>query len=345
MIEKPDPSYIKDLINGWLQEYRSSLPLSGKVVQVVDNRVIIDIPASSVDGYEQDFLIVRPTSLKYEEIKGEKKISWKKKVIAKGVIDSHNENHSVGKVWEFVDKNSIIQEGDWIVINQVKVDKDTVVFKKHNIKSRRKAGNIKFIAEIVKISEENGRGESLFNAGVGVDLYLPKGYLILGEAARNFSSSDGSISNNNFSIAGGYSFTPRLLNYFSLIDAYIGYRIVNYNLEELRIVGIKSLGFKGPFIGSRVEVPIYNKISLIGGLNLFPFDSVKNDEPQKLFGEADSSRAFELNLIAKYRLTKTSQLFVDYKKVFFKSTFENPSEEINVNIDSDLIRAGFSLDF
>ena len=306
----------------------------------------MDIPATSVDGYEQDFLIVRPTSLKYEDIKGQKKISWKKKTLAKGVIESHNKNHSVGKIWEFVDKKSIIKEGDWIVINRVKTGEDSVVFKRHNIKNRRKAGSIRLLAEVIQVAaDETGESESLFNIGAALELYFPQGYILLGEASRNINGGDESISNNNFTIAGGYSFTPRLFDYLSLLDFFAGYRIVNYDLERLQVLGVQSLSFKGPYVGARVEVPFYKKVSAIAGLNLYPFDNVKNDEPAKLFGEAQSSRAIELNIVAKYRLTKSSQIFLDYKKSFYKSKFDNGPEEISVNINSDLIRAGFSLDF
>ena len=254
VIEKADTDYIKDLVGGWIQEYRASLPLSGKVVQIIDDRVIMDIPATSVDGYEQDFLIVRPTSLKYEDIKGQKKISWKKKTLAKGVIESHNKNHSVGKIWEFVDKKSIIKEGDWIVINRVKTDKDSVVFKRHNIKNRRKAGSIRLLAEVIQVAaDETGESESLFNIGAALELYFPQGYILLGEASRNINGGDESISNNNFTIAGGYSFTPRLFDYLSLLDFFAGYRIVNYDLERLQVLGVQSLSFKGPYVGARVE--------------------------------------------------------------------------------------------
>jgi len=214
------------------------------------------------------------------------------------------------------------------------------------IKNRRKAGSVRFIAEVAQIeASSTGESESLFNAGIGVDFYFPQGFILIGEASRNFSGSDESISNNNFTIAGGYSFTPRLFKYFSLVDAYLGYRIVNYDLEGLELLGVKSLAYKGPYIGARVEVPFYRKFSALVGLNIYPFDKVKNDDPQKLFGEADASRAVELNLVAKYRIIKEGQIFLDYKKIIYKSNFNNDVEDVSVNINSDLIRVGFALDF
>lgn len=342
IIEEYDEDYIAQLLLGWIIDYKKTLPLTGRIIQIRGENLLIDIPAGLVEGTKQEFSIKRPISLVYEELNGNRNVTWKTKTIAYGTVDSIRKNHSIGTVFKFANKESKIREGDWVYIEDLdfQIKKDIYLIKKHNVKSERNIGAAKLSTEFTSVAA-GGNTETIFGVGLGLDFYLPFGFLLTGEAVRNLSGGDQSISNNNFKYALGYSFTPRIYDYFALVDIFVGQRIVNYDLEGLDARGIGDLKYDGYFAGVRTEVPIYKKFSLEGQFNYAPSDEVENSNT--LFGNVEKSNGFELLLTGIYKLKKDHRLYVEYHNKQYDTTYE--VDGTTVSIQSNLIKVGYGITF
>lgn len=344
ILEEYDEDFIAQLLLGWIIDYKKTLPLTGRIIQIRGENLLIDIPAGLVEGTKQEFKIIRPLSLVYEELKNNRQVTWKTKTIAYGTIDAIRKNHSIGTVFKFENKRSKIREGDWVFIEDLsfQVKKDTYLIKKHNVKSDRNIGNIKVSTEFTRIETENNE-ETIAGLAAALDLYLPFGLVLAGEVVRNFSGGDQSISNNNINIALGYSFTPRIYDYFAVIDTFIGNRIVNYNLARLDETGIGDLKYSGIFFGVRSEIPIYKKFSLEGQLNFNPADTLENTNDN--FGEFQKSNGLDIMLAGKYRLNKTNKIYLEFHTKNYNTTYDDGNSEINLRIRSNLIKIGYGISF
>lgn len=343
IIEEYDEDYIAQLLLGWIIDYKKTLPLTGRIIQIRGENLLIDIPSGLVEGTKQEFKIIRPLSLIYEDLKGNRKVTWKTKTIAYGTIDSIRKNHSIGTVFKFVDKQSRIREGDWVFIEDLdfQIKKDIYLIKKHNVKSTRNIGEAKLSTEFTSVSTE-GNSETIFGVGLGLDFYLPFGLVLTGEAVRNLSGGDQSISNNNFMAAVGYSFTPRVYDYFALVDLLVGQRIVNYNLSGLEEKGIGDLKYSGYFLGIRTEVPIYKKFSIEGQLNYQPADDVDNSNT--LFGKVAESTGLDVLLTGIYKLDKEKKIYFEFHNKTYSSVYDGV-DKVNLKIQSNLIKIGYGLSF
>ncbi len=344
IIEEYDEDFIAQLLLGWILDYKKTLPLTGRIIQIRGENLLIDIPAGLVEGTKQEFKIIRPISLVYEELKNNRKITWKTKTIAYGTVDAIRKNHSIGTVFKFKNKKSKIREGDWVFIEDIsfQVKKDTYLIKRHNVKTDRNIGSAKVSTEFTRIETESNE-ETIAGVAAALDLYLPFGLIIAGEVVRNFSGGDQSISNNNINIALGYSFTPRIYDYFAVIDTFIGHRIVNYNIADLDERGIGDLKYSGIFFGVKSEVPIYKEFSLEAQVNFSPSDNLENSN--NLFREVKSSNGFDILLAAKYKLNKTRKVFLEFHNKNYNTTFDDGASEIKVNIRSNLIKLGYGISF
>jgi len=343
IIENYDTDYITELVYGWILDYKNSLPLSGRIIQIRDKNLLIDIPAGLVDGSEHEFKVIRPISLRYEEVLGNRKVKWNTETIAYGAINRIEKYHSIGNIFKYANKNTKVKEGDWILIEglEYNIKKDDLLYNKHNLKSKRNIGSGRVTTEITNI-KAGGKSESIYGFGVALDFYLPYGLIFTGESVRNLSGSDSSISNNNFMFSLGYSFTPRLYEYLSLVDVYIGKKIVNYDISSMGAFGIGDLKYSGFFLGATGEVPIYKSFSLLGTFNFSPSDSVENTD--KVFGDVASSKSFALKLSGKYQFDNGHALIVNYSKMKFKSTYDGV-DGVESTLNSDLIKISYGIDF
>lgn len=343
VIEEYDEDYIAQLLLGWIVDYKKTLPLTGRIIQIRGENLLIDIPAGLVEGTKQEFKITRPLSLIYEDLNGNRKVTWKTKTIAYGTIDSIKKNHSIGTVFKFADKKSKIREGDWVFIDELnfQIKKDIYLIKKHNVKGSRNIGAAKLSTEITNVAAESN-SETILGIGLGLDLYLPFGLVFFGEAVRNLSGGDQSISNNNFSAAIGYSFTPRLYDYFALVDLFVGQRIVNYDLEGLDARGIGDLKYSGLFLGVRTEIPIYKKFSLLAQANYHPSDTVDNTD--SLLGDVEESTGLDLLFTGIYKLKDKHRLYFEYHNKSYNSLYDGVDKS-RIKIQSNLIKLGYGIEF
>jgi hypothetical protein len=345
VIEEFDDEYITELLLGWILAYKKSLPLSGKVVQIRGKTLLIDIPSGLVEGSKKEFKVFRPKSFRYEDVGGNRKLTWKKDVIAYGEILRVKKLHSIGNIFKFEDKNNKVREGDWIFIEDLdfNIKEEWYLQKIHNLKNERGIGRAKVSTEVTRVATK-GNSETIIGVGLAFDLYLPAGFLFSGEVVRNISGGDQSISNNNLTAALGYSFTPRLYSdYFSFVDLYLGYRTLNYQIANFDELGIGDLKYSGLFLGAKVEVPIYKKFSLQFQANYIPIDEVENSND--LFGSAETSQAFDALITGKYKYDDSSRLFVEFHQRIHSSNFKSKTDDVNLSLTASMIKLGYGLDF
>jgi hypothetical protein len=343
VIEGFDNEYITELLLGWILEYKKSLPLSGKVVQIRGETLLIDIPSGLVEGSKKEFKIIRPISFRYEDIGRNRKLTWKKEVIAYGKILRVKKLHSIGTIFKLKNPENKVKEGDWVYIQDLdyNVKEQWYLKKIYNLKKDRGIGRAKISTEFSSVSTKSN-SKNILGLGLGFDFFLPSGFIFSGEATRNVNGGDQSISNNSLTAAVGYSFTPRFFSdYFSFIDLYLGYRSVNYQVGNLEGRGIGDLKFAGMYIGSRTDIPIYKKFSIQLQANYVPSDKVVNDN--ELFGDAKRSFGVDGFIIGKYKLNKTSRLFVEYHQKFYDTVYE--VDDVNLTINASLIKLGYGVDF
>tara|TARA_R110000868_G_scaffold352080_1_gene613319 strand:- start:2686 stop:4827 length:2142 start_codon:yes stop_codon:yes gene_type:complete len=343
VIESYDEEYISELLIGWIVDYKKNLPLNGKVVQIRGSNLLIDIPAGLVEGTKQEFKVLRPTSLRYEEVNGNRQISWKTKEIAYGTIDSINKLHSIGTLFKFADKEARVLEGDWVVIENLsyQIKEESYLIKKHNLKNNRNIGLAKVSTEFTNVATKKNN-ETILGVGLGFDFYLPYGLLLTVEGVKNLSGGDQSISNNNFNASLGYSFTPRIYDFFTFVDIFVGKRIVNYSLATLGEQGIGNLKYDGFYIGVRSEIPIYKKFSVQGQFAYIPSDTVTNTNT--LFGKVKGSNGLDIRLIGKYFLTNTTRMFFEFHHNVYSSTYDGV-DKVKQTIASDLVKIGYGIEF
>lgn len=341
--EEYNEEYISELLYGWVVDYKRTLPLTGKIIQIRGGNLLIDIPSGLVEGTKQEFKVIRPISLRYEEVLGNRKITWKNKTIAYGSIKSINKRHSIGEIFKFADANAKVKEGDWIFIEDLsfQVKEDTYIIKKHNLKNSRNIGKAKITTEFTNIATA-GDSATIYGLGVGLDFYLPYGMLFTAEGVKNIAGGDQSISNNNFTAAIGYSFTPRLYEYLTFVDLYLGTRTVNYALDSLNAKGIGDLKYSGFFAAVRTEIPLYKKFSLQAEFNYAPFDTVSNSN--SLYGEIDESFAYGIKVIGKYKLSPTKRLYAEYHQTTYGSTYDGV-DKVDVTLKANLIKFSYGVDF
>jgi hypothetical protein len=343
VIEDYNEKYITELVYGWIINYKKSLPLTGRIIQIRDKNLLIDVPAGLVDGSQQEFKVIRPVSLRYEDVLGNRKVKWNTETVAYGVINKIEKFHSIGNIFKYVDRKSEVREGDWISIEDLdyNIKTDNLLYKKHNIKNDRNIGSAHVTTEVTSV-KAGGSSEAIYGFGVGLDFYLPFGLIFTGESVRNISGGDSSISNNNFMFSLGYSFTPRLYDFLSLIDVFVGKKIVNYNISGLGGTGIGDLKYSGFFVSTRVEVPIYEKFSLLGEFSLSPSDSVTNTNT--LFGNVASSKSYGFTVTGKYKFENGHSLNADFSHTTYNSTYDGV-DGVTVNLGSNLVKLTYAIDF
>lgn len=342
VIDEWNNDLMVDLVKGWVDEFRASLPFHGKVIEIINGQIIMDIPKSMTENSDQYFAIYRPVSVRVETVNGQKVVSWRKEKVASGEIDRVYNLHSKGILRDLV-PGQTVKIGDWVQLvnfNELGIKKGDY-FSKHNLKNKRKTGRFKLATEFYAIGSSRDT-ETVNQTGlnIGLDYYLPYGLLGIFEATRIFGSSDNSISNNQFAGAIGYSHSPRWLPFFSLIDYYVGYRVTNYSFGGFNIF-MDAIKYSGPYLGAKVEFPVYRKFDLQAEVNFSPLDSSSTEN--SLIGAPRKSTALGFKLLGKFKFWKDLSVMSEFH--FFKYSSVMDLDDINLTVNAKIIRLGLVWDF
>ncbi len=289
----------------WLKEYQKSIPYVALVEEAVGDQLLLQIGEEQDIGNTQHYEIYRPLGLKIESFEDIYKVTWEKEKLGNGTIRDKKGNSAIAYVRN-TEPNAKIRKGDWITFtDDYFLGEDDANFIKHNINIKRDVGKVHIALEASQLtgdSEDNTA--NLFGADLGIDYYLPYSIIGIFSFKRIAGSGDFSSSASFFDGALGYAIKPPF-KFFSYIDGFIGYKSSKYDLTELNLTGVGELSFSGPYLGARMEVPIYKKLSILGSFKISPFDSADNTGAL----DPDSASGYTLELRPQFHLNKKWGLF------------------------------------
>ncbi len=300
----------------WLKEYQKSIPYVALVEEAVGDQLLLQIGAEQDIGNTQHYEIYRPESIKIESFEDIYKVTWEKTKLGNGTIRDKKGNSAIAYVRN-TEPGAKIRKGDWVTFtDDYFLGKDDSGFIQHNIDIKREVGKIHIALEASSLSGDNDNTSNLFGADIGIDYYLPYSIIGIFSFKRIAGSGDFSSSASFFDGALGYAVKPPI-KVFSYIDGFVGFKQSKYDVSELGLTGVGEVSFSGPYLGARMEVPIYKKFSLLGTFKISPFDTASNSGA---LGDPDSASGYSFELKPQFLLNKKWGLFTSL--TYHTHTFE-----------------------
>jgi len=338
-----EPKVIAQTIKNWLSIYEKQIPYDGQVIGVLGNQFSIDVGTNRSLFPGNDLLLLRPLRKRRHPLLKEI-VDWESMKIGSGKVIHSTETQSQGAISQY-DTKKRLKIGDWVILKE-KDGKQIVEERKYkddNDYEFGRLGELSLLFNIGKasVTAENPITKKLGGTALGVELlstlWITRKYwagLDISRIVGSLSPEEGTFTNNSNSLANsffrlkaGYKYLPLGFFYGPQIDAYVGYGSYTYGLDSAVSDGITEVSFSGILLGAKGSIPIQKMIRAYVEMSLL-FSPTYSEE-STVYGEADSTRNYTIEIGGKYLYSPNMTFDVSYGVNSSKASFESPVRSIS----------------
>ncbi len=352
---------IAQTVNNWLDVYEKSIPYEGRVLGVLGTQFTIDLGQDQglYEGYEIE--IVRPVRKKVHPLLKEI-VDWKTMPVASAKVFHVSKTQAQARLVEYK-RETLIQPEDWVLIKQTNANTkpvDELSYK--NIDTTQTEFSFGKLGQLA-LSLNLGTGSDTisgstikkiggFNIGIAAEaeVWATRNYWVgldIIKTFGSFSPDEGSFTSDSFNIDQsifklkvGYKYLPLGFFYGPQVDAYVGYANYGYGLDNKTSDGVGAVDFSGLLFGTRGSVPLIKDFRFYLALD-FIF-SPSYEEEVEIYGEAESTRNFNLQMGTTYKYSPNMQFFGGFTYYISKAEFDS---ETSVSIKNTLFKGGAIFNF
>ena len=350
------PKVLSQTIKNWLNLYEKQIPYDGLVTGVLGNQFSINVGTNRSIFEGNKLTIIRPLQKRQHPLLNEI-IDWDTVKLGSGKVIHSTESISQGNILEY-SSNKKLRIGDWVLLEK---DKNKYIentnYKKNNKYEFGKLGEISLNLNFGKGSATADNpttkklGGTILGISLDTTLWLTRKYWGSIEVTRTTGSlaqeegtlslTSNSMSNSFFAAKAGYKYLPMGFFYGPQLDAFAGIGSYTYALDTSASDGFTEVAFKGLLLGARGTIPIQKVVRAYVELS-FIFNP-SYDEAGTVYGEADSTRNYNMEFGGKYLYAPNLTFDLSYDVNSSKASFTGPVR--NLTVKQSVFKLGSTFTF
>jgi hypothetical protein len=345
LVETDDIDILSRTLINWLEIYSKSIPYDGRVIGVLGDQFTIDVGREFGILPKNKMTVFRPLRKKRHPLLKEI-VEWEKESIGDGELFHVKKSQSQGKINHYHSRKKL-RIGDWVMFEKDGPNETSkeMPFKIDKAEDFGKLGNVGLFLNLgtgsatsqLSATDVRKIGGFLFGIDILGELWITREWwtsLEIGQRFSTYSKKEGNLNSansnsvNNGSVKWkfGYKYLPIGFFFGPQIDGYLGYASFKYGLDSQTADGFVETSFKGLLIGTRGNMPIYNKVRAFLEFEFMLVSSY--DEQSVVFGEDDSSSYYQIKVGSQYKYSPNISFEGSYGVTSNKASFETTNKQI-----------------